>query len=438
MLGVAALLFVAIFAWRQLNDDPGNAISLLYVVPISFVALELGVAAGLACAGLALGLVGLWLALADVNVGVTGLLTRGVAFLAVGYVSGMFSDRMRLAQRRQQVLLESGLALAHLAVGQDLSKTLADSARELVGATGARVELRGRAPYESGRLGSQLEWMPIESRGVEYGTLTVGLGGELSPEDHATLSILVLQAAVAEESQQLLEYERERALLGAELDETRTRLHERGRQMRELAVRHEAERHDVADQLHEESAQTMAAVLLGLRALERELQSGQSESTLGPLRTTVDESLRSLRSLAVRLRPPVLDLGLQPALEALAAEAPGRGVASMTVDLPDRAKLPEEAETMVYRAVEEALNAVRDCRSVTVRSPNGGSDLVIDVASARPLDPERLTVLRARLELVGGTLSTGDSRLRAVIPLQHADERAAGPEPGLDELSAEP
>ena len=437
MLSVAALLAAVIFAWRQLNDDPGNAVSVLYVVPISLVALELGLAAGLACAVVAIGLIGLWAIAADVHLGALGLLSRGVAFLAVAYVAGLFSDRMRTVQRRQDRLLDSGLALAHLSVGQDLSKTLAESARDVVGATGARVELKGWEPVESGRLGNQQEWIPIEARGVEYGTLTVGLAGELAPEDRATLAILTLQAAVAVESRQLLEYERERVLLGAELDETRTRLDERGRQMRELVVRQEAERHAVADQLHEESAQTMAAVLLGLRALERQLDSGETGSALGPLRSTVDETLQSLRSLAARLRPPVLALGLRAALESLAADAQARGLESMSVDLPDASDFPPEVETMVYRAVEEALAAVRDCRLVSVHSQNGAPNLVIEVESAGTIDPEDLSILRARLELVGGTLTATDNRLRAMIPLQSGDGRPDQPiaEPGLDELS---
>ncbi len=439
VLSAAALLTAAIFAWRQINDDPGNGISVLYVVPVAMVALELGLAAGLAAAAIALGLVGLWALTAGIHLGVLGLVTRGVGFFAIASVAGMFSDRMRAVQRRQGRLLDSGLALSHLAAEEDLSRTLAESARELVGATGARVELQGRPPVETGRLGSQQDWIPIEVRGVEYGTLTVAVAGELAPEDRATLVLLALQAAVAVESQHHLELERERALLGAELHETRTRLDERSRQMRELVVRQEAERHDVADQLHEESAQTMAAVLLGLRALERQLETGQADPTLGPLRSTVDETLQSLRSLAVRLRPPVLALGLRAALESLAGDAQARGLEDMSVELRDVTDLPEEAETMVYRAVEEALASVPDCRSVVVRTLDDESKLIIDVRSASPIDPSRLTVLEARLDLVGATLSTTDGTLRAVIPLPSGEDHAPhGPaEPGLDELNAD-
>jgi signal transduction histidine kinase len=96
-------------------------------------------------------------------------------------------------------------------------------------------------------------------------------------------------------------------------------------QLRELITRQEAERHHVADELHEQAAQTLAGVLLGLRALEREFESDLAAPKLGTLRSNVDSTLRTLRSLAVSLRPQVLQLGLQAALEAPAAEARDRG-----------------------------------------------------------------------------------------------------------------
>ena len=56
----------------------------------------------------------------------------------------------------------------------------------------------------------------------------------LHAEDHATLAILALQAAGAAESRRLLESERERAVIRAELQEARGHLAERGGQLREV------------------------------------------------------------------------------------------------------------------------------------------------------------------------------------------------------------
>ena len=109
-------------------------------------------------------------------------------------------------------------------------------------------------------------------------------------------------------------------------------------------------------------------MLLGLDALGRQLGSERGTPRLGPLRSYVDETLESLRKLAVSLRPPVLDgIGLVPALERLAAELPERRGRVM-IDahgLGDR--LPADVETAVYRVVEEAISTFPALRSPATR-----------------------------------------------------------------------
>jgi signal transduction histidine kinase len=341
-----------------------------------------------------------------------------VAYLAVGGAAGRFSDRMRNIQRRQSLLLESGLALANLTRAEDLPATLAQDARTLLGSRGARVELIDRTPVESGVIDEPSGRVPIETRGVRYGTLAVSAARTISPEDRVTLGILALQAAMAAESQRQLQDARQRAVLRMELHDARSHLAERGHQLRELITSQEAERHHVADELHEQAAQTLAGVLLGLRALERELDSDLAAPKLDTLRSNVDSTLRTLRSLAVSLRPPVLQLGLQAALEALAAEARDRGFTEMTVALEGIEDLSAEAQTIVYRVVEEALDAVGGAGTVVVRAEPAERELVIALdGGARPIARERLAVLSARLELVRGTLSATANGLRAVIRL---------------------
>jgi len=262
------------------------------------------------------------------------------------------------------------------------------------------------------------EHVPIEARGIRYGTLAVSTSRPINAEDRAALTVLALQAAVAAENRRLLEGEWERAVIRAELKDARLHLADRGSQLRELIARQEAERHHVAHELHEQAAQTLAAVLLGLAALERELDSEMAAAKLGTLRSDVDSTLRSLRSLAVSLRPPALALGLQAALERLADDARNRGFEEMTVDLQDIDGLNAEVETMAYRVVEEALDVVGVARSVSVRTKAQGRQLVVVVEGVRrSIAREQLAVLRARMELVGGTLSATAAELHAVIPL---------------------
>ena len=426
VLAAAAGLYGGVFALRAAMGDAADAIELLYVVPIALVALELGLRTGVAAAGLALGLLGVWALDAHAGLGAVGVTTRGVAYLAVGGVAGRFSDRMRDAQRRQAALLESGFALAHLAAGGEPGGTLARHAAYLVGARGARVDLNGRPRGEWGVMDRSDQEVPIEARGVRHGTLAVSASRRLQPEDRAALAVLALQAAVSQENQQLLERERERAAIRAELREAHQRLDERAVQLRELIVGQEAERRRVSYQLHEQAAQTLAAVLLGLGALERQLDSKIAAPQVGVLRSHVDETMRSLRALAVSLRPPTLELGLQTALERLADHAHEHGHVDVTVALDDATGLGEELETTIYRVVEEALDAAAGAaRSVTIATEPGGRQLTILLDTGdRPIDREKLALLSGRLELVRGTLTSSTTGLRAVIPLVPDNEPA--------------
>lgn len=415
VLLAAVAMFVAVLALRQTSADSADVIALLAVVPIALVALEFGLLVGVAAGILALGLVGV-LAL-DVRSGTVGLYAAAVAYLGIGAVAGRFGDRMRDAQARQHLLLKSGLALAHLDGADGLADTLAQRAREVGASRGARVELSGAPTVESGTVEDDQERVPIELHGIRYGTLVLSGSRLLSDEDRATLAILASQAAVAAENRRLVAIEHERAVISGELEEAQLRLAERGGQLREVLARLEAERGQVAHELHNEAAQVLAAVLMGLGSLERELGSSLSGMKVGALRSNLDSTLKSLRSLAVSLQPPVLRLGLQVALEELVDGARANGFGKVSVALVGAQSLHADAETMIYRAVEETLEAVGAARELSVRVGEGG-DLVIDVqGSRRQIAPEQLTILRARIELIGGSLAATTAALRATIPL---------------------
>jgi two-component system sensor histidine kinase UhpB len=222
---------------------------------------------------------------------------------------------------------------------------------------------------------------------------------------------------VASENRRPFDDAQERAALRTELHDARRRLAEREHQLRALMTGQEAERHRVADALHEQAAQTLAGVLLGLGALERELDPDLLAPKLDTLRSHVDSTLRGLRSLAVGLRPPALQLGLQAALQALAVNArDGGGCPEMTAALEGADDLSAETQTIVYRVIEEALDALGGASSVVVRAEPAGGELTIVLdGCTRPIARERLAILRARLELVRGTLSATANELDIVI-----------------------
>ena len=420
------MTFIAIFVARQVSGEQGDGVALLYVLPTTLVALELGLVAALWASALSLALLGIWVL--DAQVAVTGenLLAPVTGLLVVGLVAGRFGDRMRDAQMRQRLLLESGLALANLKVADDLAAKVAEQALQLPSSTGARVELTDSSCVEAGDWSERegTESAPIEVRGVRYGTLAVSGRARPLPEDQATLATLALQAAVAAENRRLLEIERERAAIHADLAQARRGLVERGRQLSELIERQEAERHKIAYELREQAAQTLAAVLLGLGALDREADSPSIGPKLGELQSDIGSTLSSLRSLAASLRPP-LELGLEAALENLGQDGPGRTIQEMRIELPRTGRLSSESETIVYRVTEEAVAAVGSAELVAVTSRADGTEILVSVkGAAHPVPEERLAVLRARLELIGGSLVATETELRAGIPVRSACARS--------------
>ena len=145
----------------------------------------------------------------------------------------------------------------------------------------------------------------------------------------------------------------------------------------------EAERHRIAQELHDEVGQSLTVVLLGLKQLE-----SQSPAELVPELAAVRESARAglddVRRVARRLRPGVLeDLGLASALAALATEFADHSSASVRRSFaPGLPALSPEAEVVVYRVAQEALtNAARhaDARAVELSLQRLGSHVVLEV-----------------------------------------------------------
>src|SRR5207247_1204723 len=89
---------------------------------------------------------------------------------------------------------------------------------------------------------------------------------------------------------------------------------------RQLVLAQEQERHRLAGEIHDDSAQAMAAVLLRLARLGRRLQ-GEEAELLGEVEEATTAALTRLRKMIFDLHPPVLDrTGLAVALEQYVSE----------------------------------------------------------------------------------------------------------------------
>jgi signal transduction histidine kinase len=235
--------------------------------------------------------------------------------------------------------------------------------------------------------------------------------------------------------------EREHARLAA-LEEARAA------RLREVLEAQEGERRRVARELHDETAQGLAALALGLdRAGEVLRGGGDPGPALAEARALALRTLEEIQCIVRDLRPAALDdLGLASAIRALAErELGGRGVAAR-VEIGDglEAGLAPEVETAVFRMVQEAIgNAGRHAQAshVLVELDLRGGEVVASVEDdgvgfeASPGARRSgfgLLGLRERAELLGGSVAITSApgegtRVEITLPLERAgEERGAG------------
>ena len=122
---VAVVLFAAITVLRVIVESPREAITVLYVIPVALVAVQYGLVAGLVAALVAFAAFAIWDQASDAGVTAIGYLSRGGAFVGVGAVVGLLSERLRRAERRVARLADAEdfsssvvqeLTVAHLAL----------------------------------------------------------------------------------------------------------------------------------------------------------------------------------------------------------------------------------------------------------------------------------------------------------------------------------
>jgi signal transduction histidine kinase len=166
-------------------------------------------------------------------------------------------------------------------------------------------------------------------------------------------------------------------------EEQRAIAEEAERQTRQLSQRlvatQEEERRSLSRELHDHVAQVLTALRMELGRIERGRSPADTRlgAAVSECKLLVDKMFRTVRDLALGLRPSMLDdFGLRAALEWHVRDVTRRY--GMDIALNVRGEfdaLPDRHQTCVYRAIQEALtNCVRHAKAHSINVNVMGHD----------------------------------------------------------------
>ena len=308
--------------------------------------------------------------------------------------------RSRLARGGLAELVR-GLGTAHgPELEQALARTLGDPGLRVaywLPQYDAYADAAGR-PVALPEPGGELAVAPVEREGRRIAALIHDASLDDDPE---LLEAVTAAAGIALENAHL---HAESAARLADLRASRERIVTAG----------DAERRRLERNLHDGAQQRLVAISLQLRLLQNRLRDDPSAEQLV---TTASEelarSLSELRELARGIHPAVLEHGLEPALDGLAA----RSTIPATVSFAPTERLPEQVELAAYFVASEALANVGKYAHATrasIRVRRKGDLATIEIADdgVGGADDAHGTGLRGLADRVEAL----DGRLRVVSP----------------------
>ena len=240
------------------------------------------------------------------------------------------------------------------------------------------------------------------------------------------------------------EYHGRPALLGTLLDVTSQKLAEAN--LRKLSARflnvQDEERRRIARELHDTTAQSLAALTMNLALLERITAQQQpgTQKLIHESRQLAEKSVQEIRTVSYLLHPPELDLiGLTGAIREYAAGFAQRsGIETIVRIAPTLPRLTPACELALFRIVQEALvNILRHSKSPTAQITLNHDQMstALEIRDwGHGIPPERLQAInqnsgtvgvgfagmRERLSQLGGTLEIishpSGTSVRAAIP----------------------
>ena len=222
-------------------------------------------------------------------------------------------------------------------------------------------------------------------------------------------------------------------------------VNERDDLRRRLMQAQEAERLRLAHELHDQTGQSLAAVMIDLKSIESQVDD-IGRARLRGLRTQLEAMGKALHRVAHELRPASIDeLGLASALSTYVTDWSAQFGIEVDFHCRDRHvdELADDVRTTLYRIVQEALTNIAkhapDASSVSVVLDRSDTTLQLTIEdNGRGFDPNASPEtgkrkkgaglghagMRERLALIGGELEIESTigfgtTIYARVPLQH-------------------
>jgi two-component system NarL family sensor kinase len=198
---------------------------------------------------------------------------------------------------------------------------------------------------------------------------------------------------------------------------------------------YDEERRRIARELHDTTAQNLAALSMNLTMLGGAMKDvGRASAILKECEALTDACLKEVRSLSYMLHPPLLDeLGLETALRAFTSLFERRtGIAVDLILSGQIGGLAPEVELAAFRIVQESLFNVQrhsGSRKAEVRLARRDGDFEVSVrdwgtglAPNANLSGVGVAGMRERVRLRGGHLEIGPvdpgTLVRAKFPME--------------------
>lgn len=199
----------------------------------------------------------------------------------------------------------------------------------------------------------------------------IGVFSDITARQRAEADLLKLSheldGRVAARTAELTEANRLLVQEVAERKRTEAALNESREQLRKLAEHLETvkenERKRIARDIHDELGQNLLALRIDISMLSARTSARHARlhQRVNGVLENIDTTIRNVRGIMNELRPAVLDLGLQAALEWQASEFRKRGGMTCALTLPGEAvfaQVPAELEIVLFRSLQEALSNV--------------------------------------------------------------------------------